>query len=111
MPQAPRRLKLAQTLSLSGLFVLGASSAFADDGKALATRNQCMTCHKVKGTLVGPPYQDVAAKYKADAEALDKLIAKVREGSKGVWGPMPMPPNNSISDADLKTVISWILTQ
>jgi len=111
MRKPPRRLKWAQALSLPGLFVLAASSAFADDGKAVATRNQCMACHKVKGTLVGPPYQDVAAKYKADPEALDKLTAKVREGSKGVWGPMPMPANHSISEADLKTVINWILIQ
>ncbi len=103
--------KLARTFTLLGLFALTTPSAFADDGKALAAKYQCMTCHKAEGKLLGPSYQDVAAKYKGDAEALDKLTAKVRNGGKGVWGSMPMPPNKSISDEDLKTVVNWILTQ
>jgi len=103
--------KLARTLALPGLLALAASSASADDGKALATRNQCMACHRVEGKLVGPPYKDVAAKYKGDAQALEKLSATVRKGSKGVWGSMPMPPNSSISDDELKIIVAWILTQ
>jgi cytochrome c len=38
------------------------------------------------------------------------LTAKVRNGGKGVLGSIPMPPNKSIPDNDLKTVISWILS-
>jgi cytochrome c len=86
-------------------------SALADDAQALATKNQCMTCHKLEGKLVGPAYKDVAAKYKGDPEALDKLTAKVRNGGKGVWGQIPMPPNKTISDDDLETVVNWILSQ
>lgn len=104
-------LKAVQTFTLLGLFALATPSAFACDAKALATKNQCMVCHKVEGKLVGPSYNDVVAKYKGDAEALDKLTAKVRKGGKGAWGSIPMPPNKSISDDDLKTVITWILAE
>ena len=39
------------------------------------------------------------------------LSAKVRQGSKGVWGPLPMAPTpaDKISDTDLKAVVGWLL--
>ena len=61
--------------------------------------------------LVGPSFKDVAAKYKGQADAVAKLSDKVRKGGAGVWGQIPMPPNpeSKISDAELKTVVEWIL--
>ena len=61
--------------------------------------------------LVGPAYKDVAAKYKGQADAAAKLADKVRKGGVGVWGPIPMPPNavEKLNDADVKTVVAWIL--
>lgn len=97
--------------ALAGLFALAPPAARADDAKALATKYQCMSCHKVEGKLVGPAFKNVAARYKGDAEAADRLTAKVRAGGKGAWGQVPMPPNKSISDQDLKTVVNWILSQ
>ena len=35
---------------------------------------------------------------------------KVKEGGSGVWGPMPMPPNATTSEADIKSLVDWILT-
>lgn len=103
--------QVAALLGMLGLLALNAPSAVADDALALATKNQCMTCHKLEGKLVGPAYKDVAAKYRDDPEALDKLTAKVRNGGKGAWGQIPMPPNKKISDDDLKAVVTWILGQ
>ena len=54
--------------------------------------------------------QDVAAKYKGDAGAAAKLAAKVKSGGSGVWGPVPMPPHPQVSDADIKTMITYILS-
>jgi cytochrome c len=103
-------IRAVTLLGVLGLFALAAPSASASDARDLAKKNQCMTCHKEEGKLVGPAYKDVAAKYKGDAGALDRLTAKVRSGGKGVWGSMPMPPNKGISDDDLKTVVTWILS-
>ena len=88
------------------LFSAGAATANED----LAKKSGCMYCHKVevKGVL-GPGYKDVAKKYAGDAGAEAKLIAKVKAGGSGVWGTIPMPPNGAISDADLKTLVKWIL--
>jgi cytochrome c len=58
--------------------------------------------------IVGPSYKDVAAKYAGDSAAAAKLQQKVKNGSSGVWGAIPMPPNN-VPDADLKAMVEWIL--
>ncbi|MDD5298247.1 MAG: c-type cytochrome [Rhodocyclaceae bacterium] len=88
-----------------------APSAFAG-GPEIAQKAGCLACHTVDKKLVGPSYKDVAAKYKGQGDALAKLSDKVRKGGAGVWGPIPMPPNvvDKISDADLKTVVGWVLT-
>lgn len=85
--------------------VLASAPAFAN--KDLATKSGCMACHAVDKKMVGPAYQDVAKKYTAADEA--KLFDKVRKGGKGVWGPIPMPPNAVVKDADLHTLIQWVL--
>jgi cytochrome c len=90
-------------------------AAVAAQGSALASeelakKNGCTACHGVDKKIVGPAYKDVAAKYKGDPNAALRLLSKhVREGSKGVWGQVPMPPQKAISDADLKAVLTWVL--
>ena len=68
-------------------------------------------CHTVDKKLVGPAYVDVAKKYAGDfKDAAKALAVKVKAGSKGgVWGQIPMPPNPNVKDADMETLIKWIL--
>ncbi|MHB1232297.1 MAG: c-type cytochrome [Burkholderiales bacterium] len=80
------------------------------DGLALAQKNACMACHQVDKKLVGPAYKDVAAKYRGDKTAEAKLVKKVKNGGSGVWGTIPMPPHPQMSDADIKTIVHWILS-
>lgn len=96
---------MKQSLIALSLALCAATPAFAD--QALATAKNCMACHAVDKKLVGPSYQDVAKKYKASDE--DMLVEKVKKGGKGVWGPIPMPPNGNVKDADLHTLVKWIL--
>ena len=88
--------------------VLVAAPAFAD--QALATAKNCMACHAVDKKLVGPSYKDVAAKYAGQAGAADKLAQKIIKGGSGVWGPVPMPANAQVNEADAKKLAAWILT-
>ena len=76
---------------------------------ALATTKNCMACHAVDKKLVGPSYKDIATKYSGQADAVDKLASKVVKGGSGVWGPVPMPANAQINDADAKKLVTWIL--
>ncbi|WP_219218512.1 c-type cytochrome [Variovorax boronicumulans] len=85
-----------------------AAPAFAD--LALATSKNCMSCHAVERKVLGPSFKDVAAKYKDDKGAVDTLANKIRKGGSGVWGPVPMPANNQVSEADAKKLAGWILS-
>ena len=76
----------------------------------LMQKDGCAACHAVDKKIVGPAYQDVAAKYNSDKDAGAKLAQKVKAGGSGVWGSVPMPPNAQVSDADIKALVSWILT-
>jgi cytochrome c len=69
-----------------------------------------MSCHAVDKKLVGPAYKDVAAKYREDKGATERLAAKVMKGGGGVWGAVPMPSNPQVTDAEAKKIVSWILS-
>lgn len=87
---------------------LVAGPAFAN--AELAQKKNCMACHAVDKKVVGPSYQDVAAKYAGQKDAVDKLAQKVIKGGAGVWGPVPMPANAAVSDAEAKQLVTWIMS-
>ncbi len=81
------------------------------DARALAQKSGCFTCHTINKKLVGPAWNDIAAKYRGQKDAEAKLIYKVAKGGKGVWGKLPMPPNSpKINDSDIKTLVRFILS-
>jgi cytochrome c len=97
-------------LLLAGLgLTLPAAAATPEESLSKAG---CMACHAKDKKLVGPSFKDIAAKYKGQ-DAAAAMAQKVRSGGKGVFGPIPMPPNppEKISDADLKEGVAWILKQ
>jgi len=98
---------------LTGTLITGSAHVAAQDAAAavaLAEKHLCLSCHRVDSKLVGPAYKDVAAKYKGDPGALDRLVAKVVKGGKGVWGQTPMPANKDVSEADVRTIVTWVLS-
>ena len=94
----------AAAAAASALMFSGAARADA----ALAQKKNCMACHQVAKKVVGPAYKDIAKKYTAKDEAM--LAEKVIKGGKGVWGPVPMPPNSAVSPADAEKLVKWILS-
>lgn len=96
------------------LLTLAALAAIAGPALAdmkLATDKNCMACHAVDKKLVGPSFQDIAAKYAGQKDAVDKLAVKVQKGGSGVWGPIPMPANTQVNDADAAKLVTWVLAQ
>ena len=99
---------LVSCLFVSAALLAGAGNAPASE--ALAKKYNCLTCHAVDKKVIGPSYQDIAAKYKGDAGAEAKLAAKVKNGGSGTWGQIAMPPNATVPDADVKTLVKWVLS-
>jgi cytochrome c len=83
----------------------------AQASEDLAKKHLCTTCHVVKGAkTIGPAYADVAKKYAGQKDAEAKLAEKVKKGGQGVWGQVPMPPNAAVPEADIKTLVKWVLS-
>lgn len=97
---------LIGAVAFAGMVIAGGAQA----QEKLAQASGCLTCHSVDKKIVGPAYKDVAAKYRKDKSAEAKLVAKVKNGGKGVWGDVPMPPNPQVKDADIKSLVHWILS-
>ena len=75
----------------------------------LAKKSNCMACHAIDQKLVGPSFKDIGKKYAGKKDATKTLSTKVKTGGKGVWGEMAMPPNVTVQDADIETLVKWIL--
>ena len=77
--------------------------------KDLAQKSACLACHTVDKKLVGPAYQDVMKKYAGQKDAAQALAKSIKSGGSGKWGPVPMPAQAALSDADASTLAAWIL--
>lgn len=98
-------------IAVVGAAATAFASPAAKANEELAKKHACLACHAVDKKLVGPSYKDIAAKYRGDAGAEAKLADKVKKGSQGTWGQVPMPPNASVPDGDVRVLVKWILTQ
>jgi len=90
------------TVAAGSLLVAGMANA--QSGADLAKSKNCMNCHEIDKKKVGPAFKDVAAKYKDNKDAEAKLIGELKEG-KG------HPVKVAASDAELKTLVGFVLSQ
>ena len=100
-----------KTLILAALAAAVSLPAWSATPDEAMTKAGCMACHAKDKKVLGPSFKDIALKYKGQKDASAQLIAKVRKGGSGVFGPVPMAPNppDKINDADLKAAIEQIL--
>lgn len=106
MTMTSLQLLSAALLTLCSGAALAQNAAAA---KALASKSACMACHAVDKKLVGPAFKDVAAKHKGQADALEKVSARIKSGGSGMYGPVPMPAQAQLKDDELKLLAGWIL--
>ncbi|WDF46402.1 cytochrome C [Chryseobacterium sp. KACC 21268] len=79
------------------------------EGKSLIEGSDCLGCHKVNETLIGPSYKEVAAKYENTPENVELLADQIINGSSGVWGNVPMPAHG-FSKENAKFMAQYILS-
>ncbi|MFN9127791.1 MAG: c-type cytochrome [bacterium] len=96
--------------AVSGAFAQAkAAPASAASGKDLLAKSGCLACHAADKKVVGPSYIDVANKYRSVKGAEDKITAHVLNGGGGVWGQIAMPPHKHIPEADIRSMVRFIL--
>jgi cytochrome c551/c552 len=78
--------------------------------RALLNSSDCYTCHAEYKVLTAPSFSEIAARYKSDTGALQKLINKVLTGSIGTWGDRPMPAHPELLREDVQKMIQYILS-
>ena len=95
------------------MFALGAAfamqPALATDGETLFKSKPCVACHTVDNKMVGPSLKEVAAKNAGVEDAADTLALHIKNGSAGVWGPIPMPAN-AVTEEESKILAEWVLS-
>jgi cytochrome c len=103
------RSALAAGAAVLAVSTAPAHAADAPNGLVIARSNACLGCHAIDRKLVGPSFLQIADKYKGDMQGPAKLSRKVKDGGAGVWGAIPMPAHPRMSDADIRTVVDWVL--
>ena len=86
------------------------SASSISPGAKLIAASDCNTCHKLDTKVIGPAFQDVAAKYPATEANIDSLANKVIKGGKGHWGDIPMAAHPALSENDAKEMVKYVLS-
>lgn len=110
-----RNLHVAIFTGLLLVTLLASAPLFAQDGgdgERLVREYRCYACHDMTQTLIGPPYQAIAARHGSKKEVMTAVLArKIILGGGGNWGMVPMVPNEHVPEADARRIAAWILNQ
>ncbi len=84
-------------------------------GLELIGGSDCTTCHRLQqtstGAAIGPAYSEVAKKYSPAADTtINRLVKKIISGGSGVWGVIPMTPHPALKEADIKEMLTYIMS-
>ena len=107
-------MSLRSVFSLYAMLMLGAAATGTASAQTvdlgLAQASNCMSCHRVDRKVVGPAFSAIAERFAGNAEAADYLAQSIINGSRGRWGPVPMPRQAHVSPKDARALAQWILS-
>ena len=92
----------------------GASSSVFDNpdyikGENLITKLDCLGCHKINETSVGPAYSLIGQKYENTEANITMLVEKIQKGGSGHWGTVPMAAHSTLSKEDATILVKYIM--
>lgn len=93
------------------LLLVATMATAAEANERLAASNACTACHQASIKVVGPSWQEIAAKYADGSTTAAQLAESIKRGGSGKFGAVPMPPQPNLSDADARALATWILGQ
>jgi cytochrome c len=104
-----RATVLSASAAILVVSLLGApqadQTAGAENAEKLIKASDCSSCHAVDHQVVGPSYGSVAKRYAGQADAIDKLANKIRDGGSG------MTPHPDLKEAERREMAKWVLAQ
>ena len=107
----PRRnTKLITEVSAVELPTKPSMTASGNTGRFWIEKSGCPTCHYEDEKMIGPSYQDIADRYPKNDSTIEMLIQRVREGTRGAWGEVPMIPHPNLSQRDIAPMVKYIMS-
>ncbi len=106
----PDAVSAAQGASVAGGLGSAASPPSAPAGLRLVEASDCLRCHGMERYYVGPSFQQIAARYRDRADAVDYLAGKIRNGSVGEWGRTLMPRHPQVTEAQAREMAQWLVS-
>lgn len=103
-----RRVKTAISI-VAGVVVLLAQAVPAAGPPASLTHYRCYLCHADHEALAGPAFADIAAMYRRQKDAGEKIATVIRTGQRS-GAPWHMPPHPEISAWEAQTMAKYILS-
>lgn len=108
---AMRRTMTVLALALLALATSATAVAKMPPGEIKAKASNCFSCHAISKKVVGPSFEAVAKRYAGKGEkTLKMLVHKVKVGGAGNWGKIPMAPHPTLSNADITSMVKWVLS-
>lgn len=101
---------IVRGLLVLGLGLLSGMTHAEDPGRELAQRSVCLACHQVDTKRVGPSFRDIALRYAGNEAAAEYLARAIRDGSRGLWGAIPMPAQRHVDPATALLLGEWIVS-
>lgn len=107
-----KRLSLIAFAIAATTVSLPATALDAKAAEALVRKSKCLTCHAIDKKKDGPSYKEIAAEYRGQADAEEKLIKHVTVPSKVKVDGKEEDHETLKSDdpAQVKNVVQWILS-
>jgi len=97
-------------VAVCAVLAAGTAAHAQSVGEDLAQGKACLACHQVDSKRVGPPLRSVAERYAGQSEAVQYLAGKIRGGSRGAWGSVPMPAQSQVTEEQARQLAQWVLS-